>query len=86
MSIITGKNSDNDNQRLSSIIPATGITFSEEKPFFLLCKPKLLPLRSITLEKLEKMQNDARERANLMMKMSNKKESSLSSSDQEWRR
>lgn len=26
---------------------------------FILCKPKLMPLKSVTLEKLEKMQKDA---------------------------
>lgn len=33
-----------------------------------LCKPKLLPLKSFTLQKLEKMQKDASEKAKDQMK------------------
>lgn len=65
------------NQRLPPVIPGQGIAIKEEKPFFLLCKPKLLPLKSITLEKLERMQNEAKERANIII--NSKKESGLSS-------
>ena len=32
----------------------------------MLCKPKLLPLKSVTLEKLEKMQKDANAKAKEM--------------------
>ncbi|KAI5627639.1 BBSome-interacting protein 1, partial [Silurus asotus] len=33
----------------------------EDVPVLVLCKPKLLPLKSVTLEKLEKMQQEAQE-------------------------
>lgn len=33
----------------------------EDVPTMVLCKPKLLPLKSVTLEKLEKMQMEAQE-------------------------
>lgn len=33
----------------------------EDVPTLVLCKPKLLPLKSVTLEKLEKMQMEAQE-------------------------
>lgn len=33
----------------------------EDVPTLVLCKPKLLPLKSVTLEKLEKMQQEAQE-------------------------
>lgn len=33
----------------------------EDVPTMVLCKPKLLPLKSVTLEKLEKMQREAQE-------------------------
>lgn len=33
----------------------------EDVPVLVLCKPKLLPLKSVTLEKLEKMQREAQE-------------------------
>ena len=33
--------------------------FCEPEVDYILCKPKLMPLKSVTLEKLEKMQKDA---------------------------
>ncbi|XP_041427113.1 BBSome-interacting protein 1-like [Xenopus laevis] len=33
----------------------------EDVPTMVLCKPKILPLKSVTLEKLEKMQREAQE-------------------------
>ncbi|TSK67267.1 BBSome-interacting protein 1 [Bagarius yarrelli] len=33
----------------------------EDVPVLVLCKPKLLPLKSVTLDKLEKMQQEAQE-------------------------
>ncbi|KAI1306013.1 BBSome-interacting protein 1 [Halotydeus destructor] len=52
---------------IKPIIPNQGIVLQEEKPFFVLCKPKLLPLKSMTLEKLEKMQRDAHDKAKKQM-------------------
>lgn len=43
------------------VLPKTGLIFSEETPQMALCKPKILPLKSVTLEKLEKMQAEAQE-------------------------
>lgn len=39
----------------------TGQLSMEDVPTMVLCKPKLLPLKSVTLEKLEKMQMEAQE-------------------------
>ncbi len=52
-----------DDGQVKPVIPDQGTIIHEEKPFFILCKPKLLPLKSITLEKLEKLQRDAEEKA-----------------------
>lgn len=41
--------------------PTTGQLSIEDVPTMILCKPKLLPLKSVTLEKLEKMQMEAQE-------------------------
>lgn len=41
------------------VLPQQGLLYSEDTPDYLLCKPKLMPLKSVTLEKLEKMQKDA---------------------------
>lgn len=54
-------------QDLKPIIPGQGLAIPEEKPFYVLCKPKLLPLKSLTLEKLEKMQSEALAKAKKQM-------------------
>lgn len=43
-------------EQIKPIIPSQGIVIYEEKSFFILCKPKLLSLKSLTLEKLEKIE------------------------------
>ena len=43
------------------VLPKQGQLYQEDVPNMVLCKPKLLPLKSVTLEKLEKMQRDAQE-------------------------
>lgn len=40
-------------------LPKQGYLFDEDTPTPIICKPKLMPLKSVTLEKLEKMQLDA---------------------------
>ena len=47
-------------------MPKRGLVYQESNPQLVLCKPKLLPLKSVTLEKLEKMQKDANEKAKAM--------------------
>ncbi|KAK2819555.1 hypothetical protein Q7C36_021201 [Tachysurus vachellii] len=43
------------------VLPKQGQLAVEDVPVLVLCKPKLLPLKSVTLEKLEKMQQEAQE-------------------------
>ncbi|KAJ8404864.1 hypothetical protein AAFF_G00332510 [Aldrovandia affinis] len=43
------------------VLPKQGQLSMEDLPAMVLCKPKLLPLKSVTLEKLEKMQQEAQE-------------------------
>ena len=43
------------------ILPKSGLLYSDESIEMALCKPKILPLKSVTLEKLEKMQKQAQE-------------------------
>ena len=45
------------------VLPKKGLLFTESQPQLTLCKPKLLPLKSVTLLKMEKMQKEAKERA-----------------------
>lgn len=51
--------------KIDSIIPESGKLFFEQNPEYLYCKPELLPLKSMTLEKLERMQKQAREQLRL---------------------
>lgn len=41
------------------VLPKGGLLYEKESLDYILCKPKLLPLKSVSLEKLEKMQKDA---------------------------
>uniref|UniRef100_A0A0R3S284 BBSome-interacting protein 1 n=1 Tax=Elaeophora elaphi TaxID=1147741 RepID=A0A0R3S284_9BILA len=49
-----------------------GLLFCEEELSPVFCKPKLIPLKSLTLEKLEKMQNEAMEMMKKMEESKNK--------------
>ena len=44
---------------IEPIVPSVGLTHMEDIAQFVLCKPKILPMKSVTLEKLEKMQKEA---------------------------
>lgn len=44
------------------VLPQKGLLYQSETLEYLLCKPKLLPLKSVSLEKLEKMQKDANDK------------------------
>lgn len=52
---------------IKPIIPKDGVLCYEEEPFFILCKPKLLPIKSVTIEKMEKLQREAQEKAMAQM-------------------
>ena len=47
---------------LKPIIPSQHLVIVEQNPFFVLCKPKLLPIKSFTLLKVETIQRDAEEK------------------------
>lgn len=50
----------NSNKEISFVFPKSGNLFYERKhQEFLFCKPHLMPIKSLTLEKLEKMQLEA---------------------------
>ncbi|KAM3720963.1 BBSome-interacting protein [Dirofilaria immitis] len=51
-----------------------GLLFCEEELSPVFCKPKLIPLKSVTLEKLEKMKNEATE---MVKKMEESKHETL---------
>lgn len=42
------------------MLPRAGLVYSEKSTLSeILCKPKILPLKSVTLEKIEQMEKDA---------------------------
>lgn len=62
--------SDGDLGNLPLILPSKGIIQFTEEHRLILCKPKLMPLKSVTLEKLEKMQREAEEKLLVQQKES----------------
>ena len=46
---------------MKEVLPKQGLLYQEDMPTVVLCKPKILPLKSVTLEKLEKMQKEAQD-------------------------
>lgn len=48
-------------ENFKELLPRQGLLYQEDMPTVVLCKPKILPLKSVTLEKLEKMQKEAQE-------------------------
>lgn len=49
----------NNSVLIKPFIPKVGLLHHKESPQLILCKPKLMPLKSMTLEKLQKMQTEA---------------------------
>lgn len=44
---------------LRDYVPKVGLIYHKESAQLIFCKPKLMPLKSVTLEKLEKLQRDS---------------------------
>ena len=47
---------------IKEVLPRKGLLYQEENSQLALCRPKLMPLKSFTLEKLEQMQQQLQER------------------------
>ncbi|MCL4124950.1 UNVERIFIED_CONTAM: hypothetical protein GTU68_008034 [Idotea baltica] len=45
------------------VLPRKGLLYQEDNMPLALCRPKLMPLKSVTLEKLEEMQKSAVEKS-----------------------
>ena len=52
----------NEQQPKELLWPPNGYVFEQESMLPAYCKPKICPLKSVTLEKLEKMQEEANRR------------------------
>ena len=55
---MTSANNDN----LKFTLPTTGFLFEEDVSQYVLCKPILMPVKTVAFEKLEKMQKEAEEK------------------------
>lgn len=57
-------------KNLKEITPKNGLIFSQKGPLSeVLCKPKILPLKSITLQKLEEMEKNLQMEAKMANQM-----------------
>ena len=52
----------------NEVYPKSGEIYQSDSPTLVLCKPKILPIKSITLEKLEQMQEKLTEEAQFNIK------------------
>ena len=49
---------------IREVVPKQGLLYSEKASLSeILCKPKIMPIKSVTLQKLEEMEREAAERA-----------------------
>ena len=48
---------------LKEVLPRKGLLYQEESTQLALCRPKLMPLKSVTLEKLEAMQQQLQDKS-----------------------
>lgn len=55
---------------LPEVLPKKGVLYFEETSQMVLCKPRIMPLKSVTLEKMEKIQKDAQESVKQQMQES----------------
>ncbi|XP_018374947.1 PREDICTED: BBSome-interacting protein 1 [Trachymyrmex cornetzi] len=67
---------ENQVEQCDIVLPRQGLLYQTDALNYILCKPKLIPLKSVTLEKLEKMQKDAE----IKVKESQETEDSLNAS------
>lgn len=66
---MSGQNQPRLDDGLTELIyPPSGMLFKEEVIGPIFCKPKLIPLKSVTLEKLEKMQQEGLEKMKALEK------------------
>uniref|UniRef100_A0A1X7SDX2 BBSome-interacting protein 1 n=1 Tax=Amphimedon queenslandica TaxID=400682 RepID=A0A1X7SDX2_AMPQE len=50
-----------EEKALNEILPKQGLLYNEEVSVMVMNKPKILPLKSVTLEKIEDMQKQAQD-------------------------
>ena len=56
----TGKQEVEEQYQIKPILPRAGLVYSEKSNLTeVMCKPKILPLKSTTLQKMEKLEAEA---------------------------
>ena len=55
---------------LPEVLPKKGVLYFEETNQMVLCKPRIMPLKSVTLEQMERIQKEAQELVKQQMKAS----------------
>lgn len=53
--------SGDETSAFKDYVPKVGLIYHKESAQLIFCKPKLMPLKSVTLEKLEKLQKESSE-------------------------
>lgn len=56
-------NDEASSSAMQAILPSQGIVLFEQPEQFVLCKPKLLPLKSWSWLRMERLQQDAEQKA-----------------------
>ncbi|CAF0831591.1 unnamed protein product [Adineta steineri] len=54
--------SDNQKTRIDEYLPTQGLLYFDEQLKYVISKPKIMPLKSLTLEKLETLQTEAQDK------------------------
>ena len=54
---------------LPEVLPKKGVLYFEETSHMVLCKPRIMPLKSITLERMEEIQKDAQQAVKQQMQI-----------------
>ena len=53
----------NQNIQLPEVLPTKGALFLEHSSTAVLCKPRIMPLKSVTLQKMDQIQKEAQKTA-----------------------
>jgi len=53
--------SENKQEQYSEVLQKNGQLFQTDQPSLVLCKPKIMPLKSVTLLKLEEIQKKSKD-------------------------
>ena len=70
-----------ESKELKEVLPLKGLLYQEESSPLALCRPKLMPLKSVTLERLEQMQEQLQHQSRQQMEQEHMQEQQLKDSN-----